>query len=978
MNHWLSPSLLLCCLLFTFVGTSQVINEVQPANATTWVDDAGDFDDWIEIHNPGATPLDLSGLYLSDNNDDLNHFQLPDDDALIIAPGGYLVLVADGEPDEGPLHLGFSLKQGGDQVYISDEDGLITFAEFGFLWQDHSAGLDGDGNWSTFDVPTPELDNFTAALVGTLDAPEAFPPALLSPDPAGDPQSLVLYHDILDAEIRYTTDGSVPSEASTLYTEPIVVDGSMTVKARAFHPLFVHSPTLSAPFLYEVNTELHVISISCIAEEFDFPSGIDNLNSDTEIIVDASFFEPGGALMDSQTMGMKRHATDNHDQHGYRLHSRGVYGKSKLELPLFALREHNTHDVIIMRNSGNDAIEANGAGLRDPLIHQLFHAMDPNYGMSDYTPVVTYINGEYWGMYNLRERQDAKWMETNFGLQCDEMDYLERTAEQSDTRDEFCGNWNAFDTMETEALDWDLSDNDIYEGFIEQIHLRNLIDYQSIEVWAVNQDWLSNNTKLWSRYSNPKWNWVLWDVDWGLGTFYPSYPHGYPDWNALSFSLSNWGGWTSAVETETMQNLIENEGFVADYATRSADLLNSVLRPDRVSDRLLNMQDVVAAEIPTHVERWDGSESGWESEVEYMVSFIEDRPDHMRAHFSEMFELGEQLPVTLDCLPVGAGYMEVNTIYTDEIPWEGIYYENLQVRLKAIANSGFTFQYWEGLPEGADVEASEIWINVADAPEVTAVFEEFDPEVVSIPVISEIMYRSTPLTQDWVELYNPGPEAIQLGDWQLCDEASCWDFPETILEVGEYIVVAEQLALFQSYYGSAINAVGDLPFGLSSSGETLYASHPELGLIDLVEYSSTPPWPIVPVDGQSIQLLDNGLDNNLGPSWHTLANNETPGASNALTTVAELDPQELSVFPNPFSELLTIGWDNTLAGKATLTFFDLHGKSVFETSVNLSGVSKRLVVRSSDYPALDALPPQMYVVQLSNGNGSFRSRVIKR
>lgn len=979
MKLRLSYPLFLCCsLCLAFASRAQVINEVQTANGTTWLDDSGDFDDWVEIHNPGAAPLDLSGLYMSDTDGNLQLFQLPEDEALIIPPGGFLVLVADGEPDEGPLHLGFSLKQGGDQVYISDDLGLITFAEFDFLWQDHSAGLDADGNWSTFDIPTPELDNFTTALLGTLEPPQAFPQSLLSTEPAAEPQELVLFHDTPDVDIRYTTDGSTPTEESSLYVDPIMIDGNTTVKARAFHALFVHSQTQAAPFLFEVNTDLHVISISCIPAEFDFPSGIDVVTNGTEIVVDACFFEPGGDYMHSQTMGMKRHAQDSHDQHGYRLLSRGIYGKSKLELPIFPLREHNTHDHIILRNCGNDAIEGNGAGLRDPLIHQLFHDIDPDYGMSDYTPVVTYINGEYWGFYNLRERQDANWMETNFDMACDELDYLERTAQESDTRAEFCGDWIDYDTMETEAIDWDLSDQDIYDGFIGQINVRNMIDYQSMEVWAVNQDWLSNNMKLWSSYSNPKWNWVLWDVDWGLGTYYPSYPHGYPDWNALSFSLSNWGGWTSNVETELMQNLVENESFAHDYATRSADLLNSFLRPDRVTDRLLNMQEVIADEVPAHVERWDGSASLWESEVEYMVSFIEDRPEHMRAHFSEMFELGEQLPLALDVLPLGSGFMEVNTIYTDELPWEGVYYEDLQVRLKAVAHSGFAFQYWEGLPEGADIEAVEIWIDIADAPEVTAVFQIMDPEDETIPVISEIMYRSTPATEDWIELYNPGPTAIDLSSWQICDAGECWTLPEGILGVDEYVVVAEDLAVFQAYYGTDIYAVGDLPFGLSSAGESLSAFHTDLGLVDLVEYQDGPPWPIVPVDGQSIQLLGTDLDNNLGPNWHTLAANETPGESNAITTVPNLESPTLSIFPNPFSEVLTIGWDMPLAGSATLVMYDLHGKRMFEAEVTLSAVSQRLILTAADFPALGALPPQMYILHLSDGSNDLRARVVKR
>ncbi|MGB1033037.1 MAG: CotH kinase family protein, partial [Flavobacteriales bacterium] len=383
----------------------------------------------------------------------------------------------------------------------------------------------------------------------------------------------------------------------------------------------------------------------------------------------------------------------------------------------------------------------------------------------------------------------------------------------------------------------------------------------------MNQDWLSNNMKFWKKHDNGTWNYVIWDTDWGFGTFYPNYPHGFPDWNALNFALSNWGGWTSDVETLLLQNLVESPEFVNTFSSRSADLMNSYLRPDHIIERLLNMQDQIEPDIPAQVNRWGGSVGAWESEVEYMVSFIEDRPENVRTHFTERFFLGEVGTVTLDQLPSDAGYIEVNTIRTQEIPWEGFYYENIPVRLKAIPEVGYYFDHWEG--EGIEgLTDQEIFINVLDVPNATAIYmpEEEQPEV----MITEILFASSGPNspQDWIEIYNAGPGTADLSAWTFCGDGDCATLPDGLeLSEGNYLVLCQSLSEFQLAYPDVTNAIQGFTFGLNNSGENLLLSNAQEVIQDQVNYTQSSPWPEGVLANHSIELMDLESDNFLGQNW---------------------------------------------------------------------------------------------------------------
>lgn len=968
--------LIFLLLAINVSGQNLIINEVQSSNSISAIDEFDEFDDWIEIHNPTAEDISLSGMFISDDVNNPGLWQLPDDEALIVSAGGYLLLWADGETEQGATHLPFSLGQSGETVYLHDSElNPVSTLAFGFMWQDHSIGIN-DEQVVAYDLPTPGMENFETYYQGTLSKP-------LFSEIGGviteDDINILMTHEIPDVTIHYTLDGSAPNALSPEYDGALDFSFSIGVKAIAIADDWIQSPVQAQSYLFDVEHEVDIIAVSCDEEEFSGPGGLDTAPfSDEEIVVDVNYISEGITQI-SQTMGMKVHAPDFRDQKSFRLYARGDYGKSRFDYPVFENRELNSYKRLILRNSGNDGTEIAGVGMRDPIIQSFYAEVDPEYGYSSSKPVVMYVNGLYWGLYNLRERQDQFWMEDLYGLEMSEVDFLERTATESDTRNEISGDWDDFDQMENDAINLDLSDTDTYEGFIEQMNVRNFIDYQFLEIYINNQDWLSNNMKFWKPLENGQWNWAIWDTDWGLGTFYPNYPHGFPDWNALSFALSDWGGWTSAVETEILQNLVENEQFVDDFSTRAADLLNSTLRAPNVITRIQDFQESMLPEIDQQLDQWGGiSINNWNNEVEYMTEFVTERPDYLRTHYTEMFSLGDILPINLDVDPPISGYFEVNTIVVEDIPWDGLYFEELDVRVKALALPGYVFSHWEGDVDGEEVE---IWVDVSEVTDLVAVYESLSdyPDL----VISEIFYKSDidfP-SQDWIEIYNAGPGPVDLLEWQLCGDNDCYLFSESaVIQEGEYFIVAEDVDAFTAEYGIA-GALGSLEFGLDQFGETLTLMDPFGAIVDLVEYTSDDPWPASVPPGQSIELIGIALDNNIGSNW---VSQEIPGGTpgdeyeELIVNVDDMLTSQISAWPNPFKKYILLDLGGEFKGRITLKLTNALGQDVAGSErANVPG-SGQMMLSSIGDVSLEDLPKGLYLLTISSEHDQEVIRLMRK
>ncbi len=147
-----------------------VINEAQSDNFITYSDDASEFEDWVELHNPTAAPIDIAGYFMTDRLDRPMKWQVPSTagDSTIIPPGGFVVLFADEDGSQGWNHMNFKLSSLGEPLALRSPDGF-SVADSVFMpsvMQDRSWGrqFDAHPDWVEFFIPTPNTSNGANAV----------------------------------------------------------------------------------------------------------------------------------------------------------------------------------------------------------------------------------------------------------------------------------------------------------------------------------------------------------------------------------------------------------------------------------------------------------------------------------------------------------------------------------------------------------------------------------------------------------------------------------------------------------------------------------------------------------------------------------------------------------------------------------------------------------------------------------------------
>lgn len=147
-----------------------VINEAQSDNFITYSDDASEFEDWVELHNPTAAPIDIAGYFMTDRLDRPMKWQVPSTagDSTIIPPGGFVVLFADEDGSQGWNHMNFKLSSLGEPLALRSPDGF-SVADSVFMpsvMQDRSWGrqFDAHPDWVEFFIPTPNSSNGANAV----------------------------------------------------------------------------------------------------------------------------------------------------------------------------------------------------------------------------------------------------------------------------------------------------------------------------------------------------------------------------------------------------------------------------------------------------------------------------------------------------------------------------------------------------------------------------------------------------------------------------------------------------------------------------------------------------------------------------------------------------------------------------------------------------------------------------------------------
>ena len=419
------------------------INEFCAINETVSPDEYGEYDDWVEIYNFGEDTIDLKGVYISDDFSDPQKWQFPE--SMLILPKAFALIWADGQPQQGKNHVGFKLSGSGEEIALFSPDSVFMIDSVVFDEQtaDYSMGRqpDGGSTWNYFAEPTPGSSNTTPGLLGVTPAPDFSVEGGFYQDIF----DLALSVDLDSTLIYYTTNCSEPTENSFLYSTHIQVEANVVIRARAFRQGWVAGPVATATYIFDPGYSLNVISLVTQNDNFWGSSGIyTNYHSGLEKPIHFEYFSESGDPEFNIDLGVKIHSPDSRQQKSLRFYARSQYGDDEINYQLFDDIPITKFKRLILRNAGNDGFELKKTNIRDPLSHIIYGQSNPENAVAASKPVNVYLNGQYWGIYNLRERQDEHYIESHY----DEIDidFIEYDAQSPSYKHIIKGNWDNFDS----------------------------------------------------------------------------------------------------------------------------------------------------------------------------------------------------------------------------------------------------------------------------------------------------------------------------------------------------------------------------------------------------------------------------------------------------------------------------------------------------------------------------------------------------
>ena len=876
----------------------------------------------IQVHNkeeqsPDLTALPFLTAYLS-----------------IPPPNGRLPAAVLNYRERSP-HTNFRLIAGGETIFFYDAAGLLVDQlVLPALPPGTSVGRPVGSPDSTvyFTQPTPGAANIMDGVIDVTTQRVRFSHS----GGATDAFFLTLSGGGAGGEIRYTLDATTPTATSPRYVDPIAIDRTTVVRAALFAPDRLPSPVTSQTYLVGESHLLPTLSLTTDPDNLfgtegiyvlgpgrhgDYPFFDSNIWQEWERPVEVSFREPGGVGGTDFTAGVKIFGGFSRalPQRSLSLFARSAYGSSQIDYPLFPDLPYEEFQSVVLRNSGNDWMNTM---LRDGAVARLYREADLE--TLGYRPTVTYLNGSYWGVYNLREKINEHYLASRSGRDPDEIDLLELGGDV--IHGERAGYHELIDYVQQQSL----TEDSAYYRFASEVDVANFILYNVVQVYLNNTDWPGNNNKFW-RPDGGRWRWILFDTDFGFGLASSEDYANNSLYRAINAEAAGWRD--QAYNSTLLRAALDNKGFRNRLINRFADEMNGRLLPDRIARHVDTLAAAIAPELARHFTRWNGDRSAWTARLERMKDFAARRPEAMKRHIIQQFGLADYYPLTIANANPGAGYVHLNTLTVTEDIWTGDYFADVPVQLTAVAHPGYAFDYWTG-----DVFSDDpiLTVNPNRALRIVPVFRAVS-EVPATAIINEIHYASDPEadTGDWIELYNPGSDLLDLSGWAVRDSDDAHVFrlpPGTTLPPGGYLILTQDAIRFTMHYPTEVGVVGDLGFGLSKEGDAVRLFDRSEQLQDEVSYTAAAPWPADFADAdRTIALRDPGTDNARGQQWSADAYG-TPRRGNRLREEPAFDgvvtPVELALRPNPTAGEASLRVRLYEAGEVTVQLFDVAGRPI--------------------------------------------------
>jgi len=695
-------SLILLGIIANYANAQIVINEVFATNSSAYIDPSTyNYSNYIELYNPTSKSISVGGYYFANAKGEISWTGIP---YVNIAAKQYLLVFADKLCSD--YHLCIGIKTQNECIKLFNNNGelvdSITLPEQ-YIDIPYGRYPDGTETWQYLSAPTPKQNN---ALATIITSPCPMPEFSANGGFYSSSLKLSIWAYGNNTEVRYTLDGADPTTSSILYTKPLTLTTTTIVRAKVFQKGRIPGPTVTNT--YFVNTrqpKMPVFSItSTPANFFDNTLGmyivgtngisgnctsVANFNQDWERPIGFEYFNKSGKQIFSMQAGAKvagACSRSSTEQKSLAIFARDKYGQDKIYSRFFHDKPFYKTESILLRNSGNDqgCLHFRDGYLQTLTIGQM------NIDYQAFQPAVVYLNGEYWGILNIREKTDEDYLQNNYDLSSDSIDLLGPNENWNITR----GDNQNYLQLKSTLASANIIKPEFYDTIASFMDVDEFIDYNIFQIYVANTDWPGNNTKFWRKRSpEGRWRWILYDTDFGFGIWWKS-----PSENTLDSALSVFGpDWPNpAWSTYLLRRCIENPVFKDKFIKKFVAHIGTTFNPARVTRIADSIYNIMLPEMPYQIERF-GSESylsvsEWNNQFAYMKSYGEQRPAYMLDQLANRFKLGSLHSLTLHSSPNGAVFL--NGVQPPDSLYTVSYFDSIDFTLAAVPRNGYRFVKW--------------------------------------------------------------------------------------------------------------------------------------------------------------------------------------------------------------------------------------------------------------------------------------------
>lgn len=649
------------------------ISEVVASNDTVQAVAGQQNKDWVELYNAGTEAVDVSLWGLSDNINWPRKWQFPE--GTVIWPGEHKLVLLDGKNTVdagGTPHASFKLsRMGGEVMTLSDASGYVLDKLYlPEIPTDYSYGRSfGLGGFFYYDAPSPGAAN-GVGFTGFAPAP-----ALVTKSGLYDTDMTVEMTVPEGAVVRYTLDGSVPTlHNGRVYTGPFTITDTTAVRARAYLGDLQPSNIVNATYVLKT---FYTLPVVCLVTDpdglwngqtgifaagdgidlrqyekitFKNPTPLYRIQKENGVRVEgyAEMFDiDTGETVFSQGIefGIMGQYSLDMPQKSLKVSAGAKYGNKYIQGKLFDDREFTEYRSFVLRNSGNDCVWTR---MVDGVQSRLADKIGTTVIHQAWQPVIVYINGQYYGHYNLRERVGEYFVAQHEGLSLDQaksIDVLESNGtSSSQVNNGSNAEWKEF-IKTVKTLSPGKNEADL-QYILDRVDVDNYFDYVILESFFANTD--SGNIRFY-KVPGGKWKWIMYDMDYGL-------------FDSTSNGIANYlnpdgHGSNNDIDNSLILKLLENKDMFDRFMYRFGEIFN-MLTSDVMIAQINECYQLLKPEMDLHYDRWaeenlksisfdqpqtkDGCLRYWESRVERLRNVARKRPAYCWRQVAEWFKLTDK------------------------------------------------------------------------------------------------------------------------------------------------------------------------------------------------------------------------------------------------------------------------------------------------------------------------------------------------